>query len=856
MTDRPVQRLLTFLPNLRLSGVALLLAVVFTLFAYHYMQDTTCFNSDHLYCIHFCDDVLHGRDVQGWHLPAAPYLFPDMVLVLGSMALTSNLAAGFTLYQAFYYGLLLIALIAILRNAYFSWRGAFLLGGLGLSFLLAAHLHPAYVNRSLPMFHPGNHMGCLLVGLAVLAYVLFAMRKGFGWFSAALFVAVCTLGGFSDQLLIVQFFAPISMAVLALAICRQFPFLRSLTTTILLGVSTFLAMHLRWLVVKLGLVPMNILTNQTDPPRDFKDCLLQFGNNVWDIVHDQPIMCVVFVLNFLGAFTVLLIYLRRSLLATAPTVQAAEAAVMPANGSPENRPALLLLTLYFLLAPCCNAGAMLVTGTVKEAALLRYLHTWWLLPYLCLLVWAYLLPWRIARVAPWTVLAIIACRLLTFSDPLQADRFTSRYPPLAQKLDELVRKHGRLRGVAEYWRSRETRYLTQEHVSVVPILTPGMPWFHGFNPNAYLADDPNDLTIPDYHFVIFSPDGEGGPNPEQIVARYGNPVETIAAGEYEIWRYERMVSRQFDLFLRAQLAQRLVRHKPFLGPVHPPTLSMPKRNLTAWDDPRNVLLESNASLIIRFDKPVTGAMIDLSAHYSDEYSLVFIRDGRELGTVRVPGVQWTGAESAYCRAGLQSRLVPVPPACRSEGFNEARLIPLGRSQHFSVGHFLVFDDWIPYQSGEGRQLERYHRYEGEKLNRLESAEVATIEESSASNGQCRQATASYQGCMAYGPYTLLAPGRYRVDFALKVADNTSSEVVAMIDSCAFGGEQSLQMRSLRGTDFSKANQYQIFSFTFNAEDELDLVEFRAIVPGKTAVTLDYVDVTRLTPEKTSEACEP
>ena len=118
-------------------------------------------------------------------------------------------------------------------------------------------------------------------------------------------------------------------------------------------------------------------------------------------------------------------------------------------------------------------------------------------------------------------------------------------------------------------------------------------------------------------------------------------------------------------------------------------------------------------------------------------------------------------------------------------------------------------------------------------------------DSSASAGQARQAVASFQGCLAYGPYTPLPDGRYRIDFALKVEDNTSSDTVAVIDSCVYGGQQVLQSRTLSGVDFACPDHYAVFSLTFDAEDDLDLVEFRVLVLGKTKVTLDYVDVTRI-----------
>jgi hypothetical protein len=446
----------------------------------------------------------------------------------------------------------------------------------------------------------------------------------------------------------------------------------------------------------------------------------------------------------------------------------------------------------------------------------------------------------------------VTFQILRFPLPLRTDGFARRYPPLAQALDEMVRKHGPLRGFSEYWRAREMHYLTHEHVSVAPILASGMPWFHGFNPNSYLSEDSHDLSIPDYHFVVFATNEEASPDRERIQTRYGKPAEIIPVEDYEIWRYDRMVSRQLDLFLRAQLAQRLVRNKPFIGPSQPASLRKPKRNLLPWETRGNIPIKPGESLTLRFDKPVTGAMIDISAHFADEYSLLFLRDGKELGTARVPSVMWTGAESAYCQPGMQSRLVQVPDACRLEGFSEVRVTPVGRPELFVLGHFLVFDEWIPHQSGDGVPTDPYHRYEAEKMSRLDSSAVTNTADSSASAGQARQAASSFQGCLAYGPYTLLSAGRYRIDFALKVEDNTSSEAVATIDSCVFGGQQILQSRTLSGVDFASANQYAVFSITFDAADELDLVEFRVLTLGKTAVTLDYVDVTRLAAAPTNE----
>jgi hypothetical protein len=484
--DRSIKRLPILLPRLGVLGVGLLLSVVFTLYIYFFVGNAFSFNSDHLYCFHFCDDLLHGRDLQGFHLPGSPYLFPDMVVVLVCRAITSDLFSGFILYSVIYYGLLLAMFIWVMRRLGISGRESFLIAGLGLSALFATYTHPAYLPRSLLLFHPSNHMGCLLVGLGVTAFVLGALRNGYYLFATALLVALCAASGFSDQLMIVQFFAPVCAAALLLGFCRLLPFRRALVTTAFLGVSTFFAAKLRQGLAKLGFVPLRI---ESSYHLDVLASGEQFLKSWRLCVREQPMLWVAFLLHIAAALAVLVVWSRRGRPAAIPT-QAAEAAE---EGS-LNRTAVLLVALVGLLAPACNAAAMVITGLVEQAAVDRYLYTWMFLPFLCVVLWARLLPWRAVRIVPWVVVAFVVFRLFTYPEIPGSHDFGPRYPSLAQALDEMARKHGRLRGFAEFWHAREMHYLTHERVNVLPIISSGMPWFHSFNPNSFLSDDPHDLS--------------------------------------------------------------------------------------------------------------------------------------------------------------------------------------------------------------------------------------------------------------------------------------------------------------------------------------------------------------------------
>ena len=378
------------------------------------------------------------------------------------------------------------------------------------------------------------------------------MRSGYHWLSAVILIGICVVSGFSDQLLIVQYLAPLCVAVLLLGICRLIPFSRTLITIALFGLSSLLAMKMRQVFIWLGFVPMHITHKDGLFQRRLNDTLQEYLASWQYVAQGQTLMKIVLVIHVIAAVTVIVLWSRRARRLSVPSILTNDARSIPMGESRLDRTSVLLVALVLLLAPLTNAAVLIVTGSVDPCSVSRYQYTWWFLPLMCLVVWSRLLPGRLPRLIPGIVVILVAFRLLTFPDPLRLDRLTPRYPPLARALDEMVRKHGPLRGFAEFWSAREMRYLTQERVAVLPITRTGSPRFHAFNPNSFLNDDPRDTNVPDYHFVIFPIDGkQDGPDPEQITVRFGKPVEIIPAGEYTIWRYECMRNRPFDWFLRA-----------------------------------------------------------------------------------------------------------------------------------------------------------------------------------------------------------------------------------------------------------------------------------------------------------------
>jgi hypothetical protein len=188
-------------------------ALALVLMYYNFLGDVGSFNSDHLFCSAFCQDILAGRQLRGWHLPAAPYLFPDIALNLLCQPLSPNLVAEFFSYTFIFFGLMLAVLAWMGRVLGLPPRRAFLTAAAGVTLLLAVHLHPAYHGRVMLMGRAGNHIGAILIGLLLVTLTSRSVRRGWSLGSLAAFLSTGALTAASDKLLIVQFLAPLALAL-------------------------------------------------------------------------------------------------------------------------------------------------------------------------------------------------------------------------------------------------------------------------------------------------------------------------------------------------------------------------------------------------------------------------------------------------------------------------------------------------------------------------------------------------------------------------------------------------------------------------------------------------------------------
>jgi hypothetical protein len=829
MLDQVRQRLgVLAAPLLSLLVAASLLVSLFLL-AYHYDADPAAFNADNLLSSAQCDDLLHGREVTDWHLPGAPYVFPDLLILVPCQALAPTLPVAFLTYCFVIHLSMTAVLFWLGRLSGLGRHSAWCAAGCGVILLVDMHLGGAANWRSLLLVHPGSHVSAILVGLFLLALTVHMLRRGLSWTTAILYVLVAALGGFSDRLVLVQFAAPLGLALVVMAAGRMISLGRASSLLALLGASILLATAIKALFTWAG---FHFLVVDTSFGKLHLPDLFRMLRALYRKISEEHLLCELILLQLVTAFFVAWMQARRS--------------AAPSEETRLDRQGILLASGTLLLSPACILGTLYIAGMHQHPAIERYTLSCWFLPALSLPLLLCWLPGRTARMGQ----ALLQLAILVFAmqratalvPGIDRTKFEQPYPPLAQALDQLARERGPVCGLSGFWSARATGFFSREHVAINVLSAQGEPWFHASNPASFLPDNGKDLHVPDYRFLVVRPGEPFAPASSVLALHFGEPIEKIALGNDQIWLYDSLRVPTFERFLRSRLAERLCRLRPYTGPIEPASLARPKANMTPDEDPGNIALEPDQSCEVRFARPITGRLLDVGASFDSRLELDFFHGAKRQGSLTVPPVPWTGA--CYEKAGIQSRLLPLPPALRDHPWDRIVVRSRPNGENVRLGHVLVFAEGIP-------ELEKERPAPPFMCLRLESEEMMPLNpgtpftddaDPAASGGRARRAVVDYRCCFSFTPRLFLLPGRYRLECALKVDDNTASSELAALLVCSLSPPAPLAERSLRGSDFETPGHYVRQTLRFEVPEETEGVQIGVVSAGKTPITLDYMEL--------------
>jgi hypothetical protein len=821
--------------------VVALLLVALLCTAHRYCTYWAAFNTDDLLPIQVGLDVLgRGYELRQYHLPSAPYVFPDLPLVVGCLAASKAPATVFLIYSVLFHGLLLVTLTALFRQTGLGLREAFLFAGSGLLLFLVVHLGDPYLGRLAVLARPMNHAGVILVGLFLSLLVVRDLHRRTGWRAAAGFVVVGGLGLFSDKLLLPQFLAPLGLMAVVLGAFRVLPARKAGGILLLIGAAVAASVGVqRAFAHYLVLLPPDANFQTGEIAASWRGFLENLPLCVKG-QHLLQILCLVFI-PAAGVVALCSLWAARGKRLgggsrdEASRCQATVAAV----------------ALIALLSGVCNVGAVVVSGIARLGGFDRYLLAAELIPFLCTGVCCRFLPGRplqwLGRACPALVVLYAAAALgIGYRPAFSFGDLRPPYPETARVLDRLAREHKLGHGLANFWNARSLHCLTEEHVQLRTLEPNGEPWLHTQTPYAYLTPGRQSLEVPPYNFILFNehdiPPGLGSAmKRDKFERRFGTPRERVAAGPCEVWLYDGILNTGLNLFLRSTLASRCRCLQPYVGPASPASLGVPKENGTSVLRPGTVLLAPDGVVKLTFTQAVTGEVIDVGACYNAHFDLLFYRDEELLGKVYVPRVNVPEVSASYHDAGNQSRLLSLPSAMRGRAWTSVVVRAGGGDGCFALCHFLVYPKTPPGLRTRQALPGGHWLYEAETQPGDVPGAAAVATDPAASGGRARFAPGDFAGCVVHGPYAFLDRGRYRIDFFVKAAPDAAGGRLARLEVTSAQGGVVHAKRELTAADFG-GDGYCKFSLALEADVELSDCEFRVFSYAKAPLYVDRVEL--------------
>ncbi|MFB3787070.1 MAG: hypothetical protein ACE15F_11955 [bacterium] len=252
------------------------------------------------------------------------------------------------------------------------------------------------------------------------------------------------------------------------------------------------------------------------------------------------------------------------------------------------------------------------------------------------------------------------------------------YPKNARCLDRLAYDTGLRYGYGDYW---SAKFLTVHSRAGVRVnqLYPNLALYSWINNFTWYGNAPAGTgRYPEYQFIVMD-----RMQKNRVLEEFGEPAFQQNCQGSEIYIYNRRQDYKFRNFLRARVSRDL--H----APVEPASLAIPKPDGSGWDSASGGIIPATGELVVRFDPPARGDLLEISADNNDEYEVRLYgpdsgADGSlPLGTVRIPKV---GAR------GLRARILPLPDSAQNRPVSSVVIRAVSGDGFYGVGHVFIYKD--------------------------------------------------------------------------------------------------------------------------------------------------------------------
>lgn len=498
------------------AAAVLLLAAASNQFFIEYI------NSDFLYGFEAAKNLLATQSLAGQNFPAAPYFFPDLLIVLLLSWIASNLAISHFVYSILFLSVYLYVVYQLLRSSGLAktvshWGALFAL--ISYFSIIPTGL---YFLRDWPL----SHQTTLLITLFLLQYYLRYRDHHIHYWAIFIGSFLCFI---SDKILFVQMMVPLSIILLKDYYDRYIS---------LQDLSRWLGIFL--IVFITGAFANEMLAKYFSISFSLDASLYRIRKitliadtiqHVWQLIKNNILeekTFYFFISSYVVISCLLLFKIKRS-------------------------STLANIILFLIISPIINLILAILAGKITDSGHLRYIETFYMYPsiLLALLCMHY---WQIHRQIAWVMVVMMMLNLGVFfkynHDLLKTFSLKPPYNDSVRCMDDLKKRYHLTSGVAEYWSVRSIRMLSKTHISLSQV-----DWgFHLINlidHQRYFYADLHKKIPLTYQFIIVNQISK-----DAIQQAVGRPDDILYCPKLEVWLYQKVDSqKQLNDYLIPQLAR-------------------------------------------------------------------------------------------------------------------------------------------------------------------------------------------------------------------------------------------------------------------------------------------------------------
>jgi len=488
--------------------IVLLISVLVSLSDY---QMSRLFSSDSLYLPSIYLDVIErGNPFKGWYLNGAPNFFPDMLFYFIIHFFTDHFILSSFVYAIFQN--IIIILLAFWMFRLLSPYRAYQNSVVAISLLMACLLSGHYAQALEFRFHlyiNSFHTSAFLMTLLSFNLLMSWMKQKKYIFLFLLFLSIY-LASISDKLYILYFIVP-TVIFWTYLVIKEY------------SVNKLLAIGVLLISTLLGIITFNYLRWSGT----FR--FVNAGENIDGIkILQSVIFFIQTIVNYLNRIDISTVII---MLALTSIFIGSTKFIKDLNKKNINE-----LHLITLLIPVSILIFPVITGNFTDISLIRYnIFGIYLLLLTLPILASYSRFSRLALLLPGLLNIVLAFSVIYNTNfNCQWIKKMHYKPAHIDDFDYLVRKHNLTKGIASYWKAKETMMFSDENTELYSVFNSLSPYKHVNHPNHFIGKKPFDFILLSGNIdtTIVSNKFEN----EEIIKLYTNDIMILKTPKFKFSR--------------------------------------------------------------------------------------------------------------------------------------------------------------------------------------------------------------------------------------------------------------------------------------------------------------------------------